>query len=142
MIRPEHIVRVDVRLHRLQEFDHARIVERDRSEDELNAAGFVVQHAERVCPRVRWHEIEPFGSSFRSHNGGELLLANDTWFAPTDLTIGPDGAVYVSDWMDKRTAHPDPDAEWDRSNGRVYRVQAIGAKSQPVMDVSKMSSAC
>ena len=44
--------------------------------------------------------------------------------------MGPDGAVYVADWHDKRTAHPDPDAEWDRSNGRVYRIQANDADAR------------
>jgi len=36
--------------------------------------------------------------------------------------------VYVSDFYDKRTAHPDPDAEWDRSNGRIYKIEAKGTK--------------
>lgn len=76
---------------------------------------------------VHWHSIERWGSSFRTAHGGTLLAANDTWFAPCDVTVGPDGAVYVADWHDQRTAHPDPDAEWDRSNGRVYRIQARGA---------------
>lgn len=76
---------------------------------------------------VHWHRIERLGSSFRSAHGGTLLAANDTWFAPCDVTVGPDGAVYVADWHDQRTAHPDPDAEWDRSNGRIYRIQAQGA---------------
>src|SRR5262249_29212553 len=77
-----------------------------------------------------WHDIEPAGSTFRSSHGGDLLRANDTWFAPSDVTLGPDGAVYVADWFDKRTAHPDPDADWDRSNGRVYRIAYKGAGSQ------------
>ncbi len=73
---------------------------------------------------VQVHNMEKFGSTFTASYGGELLNPNDTWFAPTDLTMGPDGALYVADWFDKRTAHPDPDAEWDRSNGRIYRVAA------------------
>jgi putative heme-binding domain-containing protein len=77
---------------------------------------------------IYWHDVEPLGSTFRTAHGGDLLLANDTWFAPSDVTLGPDGAVYVTDWHDKRTAHPDPDAGWDRSNGRIYR---IGAKRAP-----------
>jgi putative membrane-bound dehydrogenase-like protein len=89
---------------------------------------------------VYWHDLSADGSSFRSAHGGELLLANDTWFAPTDVTLGPDGAVYVADWHDKRTAHPDPDAEWDRSNGRVYRIAAKGTKPAAPFDVSKLSS--
>ncbi|HMC64928.1 MAG TPA: PVC-type heme-binding CxxCH protein, partial [Gemmataceae bacterium] len=63
---------------------------------------------------VYWHDLEPWGSTFRSSHGGELLLSNDAWFAPSDVTMGPDGAVYVADWNDSRTAHPDPDAEWNR----------------------------
>ena len=76
---------------------------------------------------VHWHTIAPRGSTFSSAHGGTLLAANDTWFAPSDVTVGPDGAVYVADWHDARTAHPDPDAEWDRRNGRVYRIQPRGA---------------
>jgi putative membrane-bound dehydrogenase-like protein len=88
-----------------------------------------------------WHDLEPHGSSFRSGHGGELLLANDTWFAPSDVTLGPDGSVYVCDWHDKRTAHPDPDAEWDRSKGRVYKIESRGTRPYAGQDVRKLSSA-
>ncbi len=76
---------------------------------------------------VNWHTITRDGSTVRTAHGGSLLKANDTWFAPSDLTTGPDGAVYVADWCDKRTAHPDPDADWDRSNGRIYRIRPKNA---------------
>jgi putative membrane-bound dehydrogenase-like protein len=89
---------------------------------------------------VYWHDVEPFGSSFRTAHGGELLQANDTWFAPTDVTLGPDGAIYVADWHDQRTAHPDPDAAWDRTNGRIYRIQAKGAKKTPLPDLRQLPS--
>ena len=72
----------------------------------------------------------------------ELLLdSRDPWFGATDLCVGPDGAVYVSDFYDKRTAHPDPEADWDRSNGRVYRVQAVGATAAPKIDLGALSPA-
>src|SRR5205085_10030679 len=89
---------------------------------------------------VYWHDLEPNGSTFRSRHGGELLVANDTWFAPSDLTTGPDGAVYVADWYDQRTAHPDPDAEWDRSNGRIYRISAAGSKPAAVPDIRHLTT--
>ncbi len=76
---------------------------------------------------VYWHELRPSGATFTARQEGDLLLANDTWFAPSDLTVGPDGAIYVCDWHDQRMAHPDPDAEWDRSNGRIFRIYSEGA---------------
>ncbi|MBC7855641.1 MAG: HEAT repeat domain-containing protein, partial [Pirellulaceae bacterium] len=72
---------------------------------------------------VYWHDIEPRGTTFQTKHGGELLVANDTWFATSDVCLGPDGFAYVADWHDKRTAHPDPDADWDQRNGRVYRIE-------------------
>lgn len=82
---------------------------------------------------VQWHQIQPMGSTVRTSHGGPLLRANDAWFATTDLTTGPDGAIYVADWHDARMAHPDPDADWDRSNGRIYR---IGRKGETQANLS------
>jgi putative membrane-bound dehydrogenase-like protein len=89
---------------------------------------------------VYWHELEPRGSTFTARHGGELLVANDTWFAPVDVALAPDGAIFVADWHDQRTAHPDPDATWDRSNGRIYRLQSIGAQPLPSFDLAKLSN--
>lgn len=89
---------------------------------------------------VYWHDIESRGSTFQTAHAGELLIANDSWFAPTDVTMGPDGAIYVADWHDSRTAHPDPDAEWDRSNGRIYRIAAKGTKPVAPIDFAKLSN--
>lgn len=89
---------------------------------------------------IYFHRLHPQASTFRSEHGGELVGANDTWFAPTDLVMGPDGAVYFADWHDKRTAHPDPDAKWDRSNGRIYRLSATGLASSKLGALHQMSS--
>ena len=78
---------------------------------------------------VQWHNLERWGSTFKASYGGELLTPNDTWFAPSDLTMGPDGSLYVADWCDKRTAHPDPDADWDKSNGRIYNIRYAGGRA-------------
>jgi putative membrane-bound dehydrogenase-like protein len=71
---------------------------------------------------VSWWKIEPQASTVRATYGGELLNTHDSWSGPTDLCVGPDGAIYVCDFYDQRTAHPDPDANWDRSNGRIYKL--------------------
>lgn len=96
--------------------------------------------ADLLGHNVYWHDLQANGSTFRSSFGGELLRSNDTWFAPSDVTLGPDGAIYVADWSDQRTAHPDPDADWDRSNGRIYRIAARGTKPYSNGDLTKKSS--
>ena len=83
---------------------------------------------------VHAHQVTSFGSTFQARQVGDVLRANDTWFAPTDLTTGPDGALYVADWHDRRTAHPDPDADWDRTNGRIFAITGRGAKPVPLRD--------
>jgi putative membrane-bound dehydrogenase-like protein len=83
---------------------------------------------------IHGHEVTRLGSTFRARQAGDVLRANDTWFAPSDLTLGPDGALYVADWHDRRTAHPDPDADWDRTNGRIYAITARGAKPVGLRD--------
>jgi putative membrane-bound dehydrogenase-like protein len=87
---------------------------------------------------VYWHTIHTRGSTIGTAHGGELIKTPDTWFATTDVTMGPDGAIYVTDWCDARTAHPDPDADWDRSNGRIYRIAASGTKPVASIDFSKL----
>ena len=80
---------------------------------------------------VNWHILERKGSTFIARHGGEFLTANDTWFRAIDCLVGPDGAVYVADWYDKRANHVDPIDTWDRSNGRIYRIQASGGRKPP-----------
>ncbi|MBL8816715.1 MAG: DUF1080 domain-containing protein [Planctomyces sp.] len=57
------------------------------------------------------------------HAGQDLLFCADRQFIGVDLQYGPDGAVYISDWYDPRHCH-NPDVEqWDRGNGRIYRMR-------------------
>ncbi len=96
----------------------------------LYIAGDLLDHSVHV------HQVAPSGSTFRARQVADVLRANDTWFAPSDLTLGPDGAVYLADWHDRRTAHPDPDADWDRTNGRIFALTVRRAKSSGTFDLS------
>ncbi|HEY7326810.1 MAG TPA: PVC-type heme-binding CxxCH protein [Gemmataceae bacterium] len=87
-----------------------------------------------------WHILERKGSSFVSRFGGDFLIANDTWFRPIDCLTGPDGAVYVADWYDKRANHVDPVDNWDRTNGRVYKIVAKDAKPDVRLNLAGLSS--
>src|SRR5689334_7452276 len=89
---------------------------------------------------VYWHVIERKGSSFVNRFGGDLLVSNDKWFRPIDALTGPDGAVYIVDWYDARANHVDPRDNWDKSNGRIYRISHKDAPKYERLDLANMKS--
>jgi putative membrane-bound dehydrogenase-like protein len=63
------------------------------------------------------------GSDFVGGRGG-AFRAVETLFRPSDIAIGPDGALYVSDWIDPRVGgHQDLD---DTLSGAIYRIAPKG----------------
>ncbi len=90
---------------------------------------------------VSWWSISRQGTTFRFRREGRLLDPQDAWSGPTDVCLAPDGSIFVSDFYDARTAHPDPDANWDRSNGRIYRIQYRSASSDTSVKDTKTAQA-
>ena len=63
------------------------------------------------------------GSGYETlHAGSDILYCPDPAYIPVDLKFGPDGAVYIIDWVDKQHCHNPRGETWDRTNGRIYRV--------------------
>ncbi|MDC0935941.1 c-type cytochrome [Pirellulales bacterium] len=87
-----------------------------------------------------WWSVTPHGTTVKATYGGELFNSNDTWFGPTDLCLGADGSIYVCDFHEQRQHHPDPDSQWDRSNGRIYRIEAEGTQPVVGLDLHRLSS--
>ncbi len=90
---------------------------------------------------IYWHKITPNGSTFRNAHGGDLMTTPDIWFRPIDLMLGPDGSVYVVDWYDKRAAHLDPIDNWDKTNGRIYKIEYTGTPDYPKFDLRTKTTA-
>ena len=67
-------------------------------------------------------QVVPAGSGYVGHHGNDFLRSNDAHFIPVSQRVGPDGALYVSDWTDKQVCHNNTQEIWDRTNGRIYRV--------------------
>ena len=61
--------------------------------------------------------------------------AIETLFRPSDIAVGPDGALYVSDWIDARVGgHQDLD---DTLSGAIYRIAPKGFVSKvPAFDAA------
>jgi len=71
------------------------------------------------------HQINRrLGSGFDTvHAGFDQFFCSDPKYVAVDLQYGPDGAVYVIDWYDQQHCHNPNTERWDRSNGRIYRLQ-------------------
>ena len=67
-------------------------------------------------------QVEAAGSGFVGHHGNDFLRSNDATFIPVSQRVGPDGALYLSDWSDVQVCHNNTQEIWDRTNGRIYRV--------------------
>jgi putative membrane-bound dehydrogenase-like protein len=82
--------------------------------------------------------LERTRSGMKGVRRPDFLFANDSWFRGICVKVGPEGALYVSDWSDTGECHNYD--KCDTSNGRIYRVVYKDAK--PFQgDVSKMPDA-
>lgn len=118
-----------------------------------NTVAFV---AEPTCHVLYQGIAKPEGSHFSVENGFNLLASDDEWFAPVYADVGPEGAVYVSDFYSFLIQHnPTPSPRnggfqattgkgnafvsdlRDTEHARVWRVMPSGAKPGRSFKLSK-----
>jgi glucose/arabinose dehydrogenase len=82
------------------------------------------------------------GATYLAKAEPDLLTANDAWFMPVALKIGPDGSLYVLDWYDRyhcsQDAARDP-AGIDRLKGRLWRLRYGETTRAPAFDLAAES---
>ncbi len=83
----------------------------------------------------------PEGSGYNTvHEGQDHLFCTDPKYVAIDLQYGPDGAVYIIDWYDQQHCH-NPNAErWERTSGRVYRMEWEANWHPTRVDLGRMSN--
>ena len=81
---------------------------------------------------------KPLGSGYDTvHEGHDMLFCTDPKYVAVDLQYGPDGAVYFIDWYDMQHCHNPNTERWDRSNGRIYRMQWQATYKPVKVDLTK-----
>jgi len=91
--------------------------------------------------RIVESDISPEGCSFKTRDLGYPVTTTDEWFRPVDIKVGPDGAIYIADWYDGQVNHyRNHQGQIDKSNGRIYRLKAKGAKPITPFDLNRLSS--
>jgi len=82
----------------------------------------IIARALKRCISIA--ELKPLGSTFSAHETVEnFIAAEDENFRPVDMTMGPDGALYIADWHDTNiTWSVSAESERiQRETGRIYR---------------------
>jgi putative heme-binding domain-containing protein len=85
----------------------------------------------------------------RGEQGVEFLASTDNWFRPVNLTVGPDGALYVADFYRAVIEHPFGipveiqkrlDFRAGDDKGRIYRVAQRGSPRRSPPALSRATS--
>ncbi len=99
-----------------------------------------------VTGRVNRDRLEWHGSSPNAIELPDLISCDDRWFRPVDITMAPDGSLYIADFYnciighyEVRLDHP----RRDRTHGRIWRLVYTGSDktAQPPKPMPNLATA-
>lgn len=73
--------------------------------------------------RIVRETVERDGSGFVGRHRPDFAKAQDHQQIGVGIMVGPDGALYTSDWHDLQTCHNRADEVWNRTDGRLFRIR-------------------
>ncbi|GGC40184.1 L-sorbosone dehydrogenase [Parapedobacter defluvii] len=91
--------------------------------------------------RVNRFQLEEQGSGYASKQMPDLLWTDHVAFRPVDISVGPDGAIYIADWYNPIIQHGEVDfhdPRRDKEHGRIWR---ITAKKRSLVKKPKLAGA-
>ncbi|QDS92204.1 FG-GAP repeat protein [Roseimaritima multifibrata] len=71
--------------------------------------------------RIVVDAVEDEGSGYIGRHRPDFSLSQDHQQIGVGIMVGPDGAIYTSDWHDPQTCHNRSPEIWNRSDGRLFR---------------------
>lgn len=92
---------------------------------------------------VERHEFHDSGSGFRTTQMPRLLESSNPAFRPVDVSMGPDGAIYLADWYNPVIGHYQAsyaDTRRDKSHGRIWRLSARDLAPVKQPDLASMTN--
>ncbi|MFM8931985.1 MAG: dehydrogenase, partial [Gemmataceae bacterium] len=87
------------------------------------------------------YKISDKGAALSGEELEPILSSTDPNFRPSDIKMGPDGAIYFIDWHNPIIGHMQHnlrDPSRDTEHGRIYRVTYEGAPSQKFPNLAAM----
>ncbi|MHA3771229.1 PVC-type heme-binding CxxCH protein [Verrucomicrobiota bacterium sgz303538] len=88
--------------------------------------------------RANQEILERAGSGYVGHHGQDFLISGDKWFRGIDLTYGPDGGVFLSDWSDAGECHEHNGVH--RTSGRIFKITHGEPSRGEIGDLAKLST--
>ena len=112
---------------------------------EFYGNNFVCDPANNLIHRELLHEHGSVFRAVRAYPDREFLASTDNWFRPVQLSIGPDGAVYVLDFyrevIETPLSLPDDIKKRlnleSRDRGRIWRIAPTQFKPTRLPDLCK-----
>ncbi len=115
---------------------------------------------EPTMKNIGLFDVKRDGAGYAAHDGFNLVASSDEWMSPVFAEVGPDGAVWFSDWQNYIIQHnPTPSVQRggyasktgtggahenelrDSERGRIYRVVWNQAKPSTITSLKGASTA-
>ena len=88
--------------------------------------------------RINADKLELTKDGYVAHHGEDFMLSNDKSFRGVTLKMGPDGAMYVSDWHQDGECHSGTEV----GSGRIFKIwygEKIGESTHAVAQITQTS---